>query len=1266
MADGIKICSSNCQGLGDHQKRRDVLQYLRQSKYSIICLQDTHFSKANERRIQQEWGYKAYFSSFDSKSRGVAIFLNNNFEFTIHNSFSDNSGNFLMLDIEISKKRMTIVNIYGPNKDDPVFYENLRNNVIKFNNNDVLIVGDWNLLLNPEIDGYNYKHVNNPKARYQVLRLMNDLNLFDVWREENQEEKKFTWRRKIQNQRLQMGRLDFFLVSESLINFSCNEEIYPGYRSDHSIIELTLKLCKNTSKGRTFWKFNNSLLYNTEYINEVKKSILKIKEQYAAYPYNREQIHEIDNEQFETVINPQLFLEMILLDIRSISIAFSTALKKKDNDTMSKLESQIKNLENSDPTKHFEEINSMKVELQEIREKKLRGSLIRSRARWIEHGERASKYFCNLENRNYVSKRMTSLIKSDGREVMEASEIKNEVYEFYSSLYTSREQDIQNINLTEILDNDTPILRDDEALAIEGPITFTEAGITLRKMQNNRSPGSTGFTTEFFKFFWKDLGHMVVKSLNFGFNKGELSTTQKEGIITCIPKGGKSRKHIKNWRPISLLNITYKIGSGCISNRLKTVLPSIIHRDQSGFIAGRFTGDNIRLIYDILNFSNCHKKKGLMLLIDFEKAFDSVAWSFMEKCLKFYNFKNDIICWIKTFYRNIKSTVIVNNDPTMWFPIERGVRQGDPISPYIFLLCGEVLAHMIRQNDEIKGYKILGCETKISQYADDTSLLLDGSSQSFEACVHTVLEYAKYSGLAMNFDKTKVVWFGCVDTPKEVFLPDLNFEWNPPTFTILGVEFTRDLKNITEINIERKLAEMQHEINNWAKRDLTPFGKVTVIKTLIISKIVHILISLPTPNKKIVIRINRMLYEFLWDGKPDKISRNVAKQKLENGGIAMIDIEIFDKALKMTWIRRILVGDPMWKKIITRIHPNIMDIPIYGNSFVLDLSKCISNPFWRNVMCYLYEFQNKIQITNFKELGATCFLYNENIKIGGSVITNNICKTNKIFFIKQLMDNDRFLAHDEFLVKYNIKIDFLTYYSIIRAIKTFAERKQLDYSNINIDQPPAINMLLKCKKGASKLYRVFLKYNLQCKGMTKWANLTGIDKEEWLRSFSFLKNTTSDTKLIWLQFRILHSILTTNRSVSKFKQNQSHLCSFCNQHSETIQHLLWKCETVRIFWDELTFMLNARCRHAHNFKVNEKLVLFGKCDMISTDNICDLILLLAKSFIYKCKVQGRRLNKGCFIREIYNRYSVEKYIARNSTEFINKWRPYEELFKSLM
>ena len=119
---------------------------------------------------------------------------------------------------------------------------------------------------------------------------------------------------------------------------------------------------------------------------------------------------------------------------------------------------------------------------------------------------------------------------------------------------------------------------------------------------------------------------LIVRALNWGFRKGELSCTQREGIITCIPKGDKRRDLIKNWRPISLLNVVYKIGSAAIANRIKTMLPELINEDQTGFMSGRYIGDNLRLIYDMIAYLKEKNLPGLLLNIDFEKAFDSVDW----------------------------------------------------------------------------------------------------------------------------------------------------------------------------------------------------------------------------------------------------------------------------------------------------------------------------------------------------------------------------------------------------------------------------------------------------------------------------------------------------------------------------------------------------------------------------------------------------------------------------------------------------------------
>ena len=121
---------------------------------------------------------------------------------------------------------------------------------------------------------------------------------------------------------------------------------------------------------------------------------------------------------------------------------------------------------------------------------------------------------------------------------------------------------------------------------------------------------------------------------------------KKLGLITCIPKQDKPKQFYKNWRPITLLNCIYKIAAGCIANRIKTVLDIILSKDQTGFIKGRYIGENTRLIYDIMQYTETHNIPGLLVLVDFKKAFDSVSWSFIEKALEIFNFRSSIQSWI--------------------------------------------------------------------------------------------------------------------------------------------------------------------------------------------------------------------------------------------------------------------------------------------------------------------------------------------------------------------------------------------------------------------------------------------------------------------------------------------------------------------------------------------------------------------------------------------------------------------------------------------
>ena len=184
MDSTLNIASMNCRGLGEFKKRRDVFHYLREKNYSMFLLQDTHFKPSMEQRIKQEWGGDAYFSSYTTNARGVAIFFNNNIDYKVIDVTRDVNGNYLIVHIKMFDKEFVIANIYGPNEDNPDFYVTLEEKINVYGPIDnVIICGDWNLVMDFDKDCHNYRRRNNITASDQVSDLMNNLDLCDVWRE---------------------------------------------------------------------------------------------------------------------------------------------------------------------------------------------------------------------------------------------------------------------------------------------------------------------------------------------------------------------------------------------------------------------------------------------------------------------------------------------------------------------------------------------------------------------------------------------------------------------------------------------------------------------------------------------------------------------------------------------------------------------------------------------------------------------------------------------------------------------------------------------------------------------------------------------------------------------------------------------------------------------------------------------------------------------------------------------------------------------------
>ena len=190
----------------------------------------------------------------------------------------------------------------------------------------------------------------------------------------------------------------------------------------------------------------------------------------------------------------------------------------------------------------------------------------------------------------------------------------------------------------------------------EGSVTESECLKALKSMKNNKTYGIDGFPAEFYKFFWTDMKEIVLDSLKYSLLKSELSVDHRRDIISVIPKKDKDILRLKNWRPITLLTTDYKLIAKTLSLRITKVIDKLISTDHTGYIKDSYIGENICTVHDIISYLEFKKQPGILLLIDFEKEFDSVRWKLIDEALIFFNFGASFCNWVNILYKNIKST----------------------------------------------------------------------------------------------------------------------------------------------------------------------------------------------------------------------------------------------------------------------------------------------------------------------------------------------------------------------------------------------------------------------------------------------------------------------------------------------------------------------------------------------------------------------------------------------------------------------------------
>ena len=284
----------------------------------------------------------------------------------------------------------------------------------------------------------------------------------------------------------------------------------------------------------------------------------------------------------------------------------------------------------------------------------------------------------------------------------------------------------------------------------------------------------------------------------------------------------------KNWRPISLLNTDYKIASKAITERLKSVMSSIVHQDQTCGVVGRTIFSNLSLIRDVLDMINKTDETGILVSFDQEKAFDRVDHEFLMRTLA--KFGPDFCRWVSIFYNNVFSRIICNGKLTNPVFLERGVRQGCPLSPLLYVLVSEVLSTQIRRCKEIEGFQLPGAgglQFKVSQYADEATNFVK-TERSLCHLLRIVQKYEQGSGAKLNSAKSEAMWLG---RWRANGASPFGLKW-VKKLRILGVYFSNGLLDVDTDNWKPKLDKLKQVLGLWSKRELSFFGRGMILKCL--------------------------------------------------------------------------------------------------------------------------------------------------------------------------------------------------------------------------------------------------------------------------------------------------------------------------------------------------------------------------------------------------------------------------------------------------
>ena len=514
--------------------------------------------------------------------------------------------------------------------------------------------------------------------------------------------------------------------------------------------------------------------------------------------------------------------------------------------------------------------------------------------------------------------------------------------------------------------------------------------------------------------------------------------------------------------------------------------------------------------------------------------------------------------------------------------------------------------------------------------------------------------------LMLIFDKTHVIWIGKNKYSSHTIKTKWKLVWGKCQFKLLGLNFHVDLDKMIDLNFKDKIKAIENNIKIWKRRYLSPIGKITVIKSLLIPTLTHLFISLPNPNGTVMAQLNKLFFDFLWQG-PAKVKKTIITKKYEEGGLKMINLSAFVDSLKLSWVRRLLRDNNSTWKLLIQNKFNLTKLITCGENYSERTVSSISNPFWKDVLISYSKLLKLYVPKNEFDFLSSPLIYNHRLKIGGAPINFHSWHEKGIFYINDIInENGVVYTLIELQEKLKIKLNFLQHLGLTASINMF----KLSIPNLTVGKKLSypirtsiISLFFKSSKGCRDFYNVLNKNSDTPTSKSKWENIYNIENETWEEIYSSPFKLPVSTLLQWFQFRINHRLLSTRSYLFKLKITDNPMCLSCQDINETIKHMLWDCPETKTFLHQLQHLLHTRNIYLN---LNEELFIFNIGKQYSLMLL--VVILEIKYYIFSSKRLSIPLSINAFKNKINWSFKTYERIAIQN----KKLESFEKEYNSIM